>query len=119
MTLHLDLRLKSLNQLKGRHWRARHDDKRRVGIAFLAARVRQTTPPQHRQLVTLTRILGPRERAWDDENLHGGTAKAVIDTLTDLGYWVDDSPKWIDRAYHQDATRRAEGPAVEITVEPA
>ena len=117
MILVVRLKLKSLNDLKGRHWARRHQEKNDAAWALKEAGARRTTPPEHRQLVTLTRVLGPRERVWDFENLTGGTAKAIFDALTDLGYWRDDSPRWIDRAYEQDALQRQNGPAVEIRIE--
>ena len=76
-------------------------------------------PPTYRQRVTITRILGKGQRLYDPDNLQGGTAKALIDALTDLGMWLDDAPGLLDRVYRQDSTQRHNGPAVHVLIEEA
>ena len=95
--------LTSLNQTKGRHWTHRHRHKRHMTTALLAAGARENILPNHRQLVTITRLKRPRQRDYDHDNLVAGNAKALIDALTDLGYWRDDNPYYLRREYHQRA----------------
>lgn len=100
--------LTSLNQVKGRHWSHRHAHKRAMTAALLAARAGMGSSPDYRQLVTLTRLKRPRQRDYDEENLSGGSAKALVDALTDLGYWRDDSRKHLRREYQQRRATRDE-----------
>jgi len=59
------------------------------------------SPPAGRMVVEITRLMGRGEREFDFDGLVGGNAKALIDALTRLGFWRDDSPKWLTRAYAQ------------------
>ena len=74
-------------------------------------------PFEHRVDVMLTRILGKRQQMVDPDSIGRGNAKQIIDTLTELGWWHDDSSKYIRNCdYRQDATQRENGPAVLIEV---
>lgn len=98
----LSKEIKSLNDFKGSHWASRKNathwrerqewatwlraDGAGLGIPVLhAGRTRK---------VVIIRCLGPRQRRFDDENLLGGSVKALCDALRDLGWLKDDSPKW-------------------------
>ena len=50
--------------------------------------------------ITLTRVIGPRQREYDYGNLVGG-AKHVLDACKTAGLIVDDSPKWCIDVYQQ------------------
>ena len=68
--------------------------------------------------LTVTRILGPNQRLWDNDSIGRGNAKELIDALVALGWWHDDKPKWITSVdYRQDDSRREIGPAVRMEVE--
>jgi hypothetical protein len=46
-----------------------------------------------------------------------GNVKELIDSLVELGWFVDDGPKWITHCdYRQDASQRINGPSVMIEV---
>ena len=65
----------------------------------------------------ITRILGPKQRLFDYDSVLRGSAKQLIDCLTDAGWWHDDGPKFITSVIgDQDATQRKNGPAVLIEV---
>lgn len=67
--------------------------------------------------VTLTRILGPNQRLWDADSVLRGNAKQLIDSLVAIGWFYDDSMKYIVQVVgDQDATQRENGPAVLIEV---
>ena len=71
-------------------------------------------------VVEVTRILGKGQRLWDSSSIGRGSYKEVEDTLVELGWFVDDGPKWIVQTiFAQTADRRDEGPAVEIVVREA
>ena len=78
--------------------------------------------------VVITRVLGPRERLLDPDNF-SYACKGAMDSLTNRrpkkngrgytggGNWIiDDSPRYVQVSYVQDATRRHEGPCMEIIV---
>ena len=50
--------------------------------------------------ITLTRIIGKRQRQFDYSNLVGG-AKYVLDACKAAGLLVDDAPRWCDDKYEQ------------------
>lgn len=67
--------------------------------------------------ITLTRILGPNQRLWDADSVLRGNAKQLIDSLVAVGWFHDDSMKYIVQVIGaQDATQRENGPAVSIEV---
>lgn len=66
--------------------------------------------------VTLTRLWGPRKRAWDRDNLVAG-AKPIVDALVLTGALVDDSAKYA-RIHYQQRKRTEGGPcAVHVLFE--
>jgi len=71
-------------------------------------------------VVEVTRILGKGQRLWDSSSVGRGNWKEIEDTLVELGWFIDDGPKWIVQTiFGQDSNRREEGPAVEIVVKKA
>jgi hypothetical protein len=67
--------------------------------------------------IRITRILGARERLWDADSVGRGNAKEIVDSLTALGWWKDDGPRWITHCeYRQDASQRKNGPATLVEV---
>lgn len=105
-------------------WRRRWNLKQRALRQFGILPQRET----RRAHLTITRILGPRERVMDEDNLRYA-AKGAIDALPNRyrapiggkwlggGNWiVDDSPAWITSEWHQDPARRSQGPRVEIRI---
>lgn len=83
---------------------------------------RKTTPKPraHRCRITVTRILGPRERAYEGENAWA-SMKPVIDALVLAGYLPADTDEWLTRM--PPVTRKPmngeRGPAVLVTIEAA
>ena len=70
--------------------------------------------------VTVTRILGPRQRLWDSSSIGRGNYKELEDALVACGWFVDDGPNYIDQTiFKQDDSQRHNGPAVKITIEKA
>jgi hypothetical protein len=80
--------------------------------------VRQPFP--HPVVVTVTRILGPRQSLWDSSSIGRGNWKEIEDALVACGWFVDDSPKYITRTiFEQDVTNRGDGPAVLVAIAPS
>lgn len=67
--------------------------------------------------VHITRILGRGQKLWDNDSIGRGNSKEIIDALVALGWWHDDSPKWIAEVrFFQDKSRRKDGPATLIEI---
>ena len=81
-------------------------------------RLGQTRKPfPHPVSLTIVRVLGKRQRLWDNDSIGRGNAKEIIDSLVACGWFHDDSPKFISRVdYRQDDSRKSTGPFVEITI---
>jgi len=74
--------------------------------------------PDFRQKIILTRILGARQSFYDPDSLLRGNAKELIDSLVAVGFFRDDSYKWIDSVTAlQDDTRRKDGRQTIIRIE--
>ena len=59
----------------------------------------------------VTRVLGKGQRLWDSSSVGRGNWKEIEDALVALGWWPDDSPKYIVQTdFRQDATQRSHGP---------
>jgi hypothetical protein len=43
----------------------------------------------------ITRVMAARQRAWDADSWQRGNLKELIDALVVVGWFVDDSPKYI------------------------
>lgn len=67
--------------------------------------------------ITITRVCGPRQRCWDEDNLVAA-CKPVVDAIVRAGLLLDDDRKSVERDYRPDDTgQRDIGPAVEVIIE--
>lgn len=74
-------------------------------------------PFEKKVIVKVTRILGKGQRLWDSSSVLRGSYKELEDALVAVGWFHDDSPKFIENTFsYQDDSRRSEGPAIEIEV---
>ena len=75
------------------------------------------TPFSRPVTVHATRILGPDDRLWDSSSIGRGNYKELEDSFVALGWFHNDSCRWIrETRFFQDATRKANGPAIRIQV---
>jgi Holliday junction resolvase RusA-like endonuclease len=116
VTLPLDL--VGANKLLRMHWRERKQYQTHVLNHLVVAGVRWRERQPAKQAVTITRILGPKQRRMDTDNAHA-SCKQVLDGLKKQGVIFDDSPAWIDLTVNEDSANRASGPAVRVRVEGA
>ena len=64
-------------------------------------------PFEDQTSVIVTRYLKPRQSKWDSSSCGRGNYKEIEDALVALGWWNDDSPKWISETrFKQDDTCR-------------
>lgn len=114
VTLPIDL--VSANKLLRMHYQARKRLRVDYRERLFEHGIRRKNPPEGRQLVRITRVLGPGQREFDTDNLHG-SVKELLDSLRDFRIVRDDTPSAIELVVEQDAQRRGGGPAVRVRVE--
>jgi hypothetical protein len=82
-----------LNHFIYRHWsvmsRMKRQDRETLYMACLAAGVRRA---DGKRRVTLTLVLGPRQRRCDGD----APWKSLLDGMTKCGALRDDSPDWVE-----------------------
>lgn len=114
-TVTLPVELVNRNDGRGHHWaRTNQEKKRLVGI------LREYWKPQPYPFpvtVTVIRILGRGQKLWDYDSGLRGNYKELQDTLVNLGWFHDDSAKWIKGCpFEQDDTQRQNGPATRLEI---
>lgn len=110
----LPVELKNANIGRGHSWHSTAASRKRIARTLVDER-RQ--PFEFPVAIRITRILGPGQRLWDADSVGRGNAKELIDTLVELGWFVDDGPRWITHCdYRQDAQSRVSGPSVMIEI---
>jgi hypothetical protein len=68
-------------------------------------------------IVHVTRILSPGQRLWDSSSIGRGNYKELEDALVAIGWFHDDSPKFItETRFHQEQFRRELGSSIEIQI---
>ena len=113
----LPIELTNGNDGRGYAWQRSASRRKKLGKQLAAYRREPFSVPV---VVEVTRILGKGQRLWDSSSIGRGSYKEIEDTLVELGWFVDDGPKWIVQTiFAQTANRRDEGPAVEIVVREA
>ena len=77
----------------------------------------QQIPPDCKQKLIITRILGKRQQKFDPDSILRGSSKEFVDSLKACGFFHDDSCKWLTEVIgRQDDTQRDLGPAVKIEI---
>jgi hypothetical protein len=117
MTIILPIELTNGNDGRGSKWFS--SAKLRKGIeANLRAMKLCREPFPVPVEVTVTRILGKKQSLWDSSSIGRGNWKEIEDALVAIGWFHDDSPKYITKTiFEQDASRREIGPCVEIRIQ--
>jgi Holliday junction resolvase RusA-like endonuclease len=118
LVISLETELRSLNEYTGEtghYGRAERKDDFR--LHFKAHKYFSVKPPEQKQFVTITRFYGDGQRPFDDDNLAGGDAKELLDVMTEIGFWQDDSPTYIKTDYKQDKAIGKPFTRIEISLE--
>ena len=66
--------------------------------------------------VLVTRIYGAGQKPWDASSIGRGNWKEIEDSLVQLGWWHDDSSKWIRHCDFRQRADRGEKPSVLVEV---
>lgn len=117
MTLVLPIELTNGNEGRSKHWGSAA--KRRKKYEGIIRLLRPNPAPLRTPVkITITRILGRKQRHYDADSLGRGNAKEIIDAIVACGFLPDDGPRHVTEVtYRQDASKRAFGPATEVTIE--
>lgn len=85
--------------------------------AFLLSEYPARKPFDFPVVVHVTRIIGKGQRLWDSSSIGRGSWKEWEDAMVAVGFFHDDSPKYItETRFFQDAERRDEGPKIEVSI---
>ena len=113
VTATIKRRIPSQNKSTYEHWTKYHAERRAWAILMRAALRPLAKPPEHLVVVEIDSF---RTRLLDFANLVGG-AKPIPDTLIDLNYLRDDSPRWARISYRQHQVPAADERTV-LTIHP-
>ncbi len=113
--LHLPKETKSLNKTLKEHWSVRIKDKEDwqllLGLEFTAGPIWVRKKFDHqtwlslKKRITITRIMGPKQRPFDHDNLVGG-CKQLIDAMKGI-LIKDDTAEYLQATYKQVKGERA------------
>jgi len=118
ITVILPIELTNGNDGRGSKWFSSANMRRKIEVKLRALGLVRKQPIDYRCINTVTRVLGKGQRLWDSSSIGRGNWKEIEDAMVACGWWVDDSPPYIaETRFKQDATRRSEGPRVELNIE--
>jgi hypothetical protein len=113
----LPINLSNDNGGRSQHWSKANKRKKECLQALADGLHYRTKHFPNGVTLMITRILGKGQKLWDADSVLRGSAKEIIDSLVQSGWFYDDGPEYISGVSgNQDETRRSEGPAVQITV---
>jgi hypothetical protein len=116
LSVTLPLELTNRNDGQGHTWHRTAGDRQSIERMLIFERLKRT-PFDHPVTLHLTRILGKGQRFWDADSGLRGNSKQLIDSLVSVGWFHDDSFKWITEVrFFQDASQKKNGPAVLVEV---
>lgn len=116
-TLVLPIQLLSKNERDRLHPRRRSALRLSYQSIIELTHPRRHDTPRQRQLVTVTRLMGVHERPLDLQNIGAGSAVELIDALKQLGWFVDDSPRWLEPRFRQKRNDQDPGPSCLVEIE--
>lgn len=114
-TLRLPIELLNGNTGRGNRWFrssvVRQQIERTLRLLGLA-RKPYTVPVS----LTITRIVGKGQRLWDADSIGRGNAKELVDAMVAVGFFVDDSAKYVGTVDYRQRVERHSLPEVEIEI---
>ena len=115
IAINLPIKLENDNNGQGHGWK--RTAKRRESIeSELRAAGHIRVPFEFKVRLVVMRVLGKRQKLWDDDSVLRGSAKQLIDSLVACGWFVDDSVKWLKVEQTQWVPQIREKPSVTIQV---
>ena len=116
-TLVLPIQLLSKNDRDRLHYRRRSALRLSYQSIVELTHPRKHETPREPQRVTVTRLMGAHERPFDLQNVGAGSAVELIDALKQLGWFRDDSARWLEPRFLQRPNDRDPGPACLVEIE--
>ena len=106
------------NSNDGRGYSFHRTNKRRNSIeGTLRILGHQRTPFAFPVRLMITRILGKKQRLWDEDSILRGSAKELLDSLVAVGWLNDDGPEWVRKVIgNQEIPPKRDQPMVRIDV---
>lgn len=116
-TITLPIELTNSNDGRGHHF-ARTAQRRKMFERNLRLQGFTRTPFPFPVKLTVIRVLGKGQKLWDASSIGRGNWKELEDALVAMGWFHDDSPKYITEIdFRQDECRRSSGPCVSLVIE--
>lgn len=106
--LHLPKEIRSLNKTLKDHWsvRRRHKEEwRALLISELRKAIIWDIPLTSKKYIIITRVMKPRQKEFDYDNLVGGNCKQLVDAMKMLIIW-DDTAQYVEVKYLQKKGER-------------
>ena len=115
IAINLPIDLTNDNNGQGHGWRRTAERRNSIESEIRAAgHVR--APFEFKVRLIVIRVLGKRQKLWDDDSVLRGSAKQLIDSLVACGWFVDDKPKWLKVDQEQQVPKVRGKPSVTIQV---
>lgn len=115
IAINLPIDLKNDNNGQGHGWKRTAQRRESIESEIRAAgHVR--APFEFKVRLVVMRVLGKRQKLWDDDSVLRGSAKQLIDSLVACGWFVDDSTKWLKVDQAQWVPQVRDKPSVTIQV---
>lgn len=112
----LPIELTNGNDGRGNRWFSSAKIRKDVEKQLIELR-HERDPFEFPVVVHVTRLLGPKQRLWDSSSIGRGNWKEIEDALVVLGWFYDDSPKWItETRFFQNGENRTRGPAILVEI---
>ena len=89
---------------------------RREFAEYLASEKLKRQPFEHPVSLRIVRLIGRKQRRFDEDSLLRGNSKELIDALVEAGWFKDDSPKYILQVLGSQELDRENGAAIRVEV---
>ena len=91
----LPIALTNGNDGRGSKWFSSSNVRKAIEAELRVKGHARDEPFGHPVKLRFTRVLGPRQKAWDRDSWQRGNLKEIIDALVSLNWFSDDSPAYI------------------------
>lgn len=112
----LDIELTNGNDGRNKRWFKPAKIRKQMEELLRAKRLVPSRPFPKPVVLKITRLLGKGQRLWDFDSCGRGNSKELIDSMVACGWFVDDSPKWIEGCFFDQRKDDREKPAVLVEV---
>jgi Holliday junction resolvase RusA-like endonuclease len=115
----IDMELTSGNSGQQKHWYESHKQRRRIEDILKEIHRKREVPYMTKVALNIVRLYSGRQREWDCDNLLRGNSKQLIDSMVSVGFFLDDSTKYITQVVGSQERSKVSGIRIEIHSKPA